>query len=104
MQDGKGSTPYIRSFLKKVILEIESAGDVVADELYEQFAFSMTSLKVHMCYFVSCLPRLQNKKTKKKVTNLCYALCKRVMIYQRETQGSLGKFRFFTLLVSVCEQ
>ncbi|KAI3747471.1 hypothetical protein L6452_09928 [Arctium lappa] len=43
--DGKGSAPYIRSFLKKVILEIESAGAVVADELYEQFAFNMTSLK-----------------------------------------------------------
>lgn len=43
--DGKGSTPYIRSFLKKVILEIESAGAVVADELYEQFVFNMTSLK-----------------------------------------------------------
>ncbi|KAJ9541049.1 hypothetical protein OSB04_027555 [Centaurea solstitialis] len=43
--DGKGNTPYIRSSLKKFILEIESAGAVVADELYEQFAFSMTSLK-----------------------------------------------------------
>ncbi|KAI3798586.1 hypothetical protein L1987_33863 [Smallanthus sonchifolius] len=43
--DGKGHTPYITSFLKKVILEVESAGDAVIDELYEQLAFYMTSLK-----------------------------------------------------------
>ncbi|KAI3794521.1 hypothetical protein L1987_37153 [Smallanthus sonchifolius] len=42
---GKGHTPYITSFLKKVILEVESAGDAVIDELYEQLAFYMTSLK-----------------------------------------------------------
>ncbi|XP_076910224.1 uncharacterized protein LOC143567795 [Bidens hawaiensis] len=43
--DGKGHTPYIKSFLKKVILEVESAADVVIDELYEQLSFYMTSLK-----------------------------------------------------------
>lgn len=43
--DGKGHTPYIKSFLKKAILEIESAGDVVVDELYEQFLCYMNSLK-----------------------------------------------------------
>lgn len=43
--DGKGYTPYVRSILKKLILEIESTGGVVCDELYEQFAFYMTSMK-----------------------------------------------------------
>ncbi|KAL4578012.1 hypothetical protein LXL04_014127 [Taraxacum kok-saghyz] len=43
--DGKGHVPYIRSFLKKLILEIESEGAVVIDELYEQLAFYMASLK-----------------------------------------------------------
>ncbi|KAL8246682.1 hypothetical protein R6Q59_007898 [Mikania micrantha] len=43
--DGKGHTPYITSFLKKIILEVESGTDVVIDELYEQLSFYMTSLK-----------------------------------------------------------
>ncbi|KAJ0464444.1 putative lysine methyltransferase, S-adenosyl-L-methionine-dependent methyltransferase [Helianthus annuus] len=43
--DGKGHTPYVTSFLKKVVLEVESAADVVIDELYEQLSFYMTSLK-----------------------------------------------------------
>ncbi|KAI7729349.1 hypothetical protein M8C21_017430 [Ambrosia artemisiifolia] len=43
--DGKGHTPYVTSFLKKVILEVESAGDVVIDELYEQLSIYMISLK-----------------------------------------------------------
>lgn len=43
--NGKGHTPYIKSFLKKVILEIESAGAVVIDELYEQLSIYMTTLK-----------------------------------------------------------
>ncbi|XP_076912188.1 uncharacterized protein LOC143570414 [Bidens hawaiensis] len=43
--DGKGHTPYIQSFLKKVILEVESAAGVVIDELYEQLSLYMTSSK-----------------------------------------------------------
>nr|XP_043634160.1 putative uncharacterized protein DDB_G0277003 isoform X2 [Erigeron canadensis] len=43
--EGKGHTPYIKSFLKKLILEIESANAVVVDQLYEQFSFYMASLK-----------------------------------------------------------
>ncbi|KAM0038820.1 putative lysine methyltransferase, S-adenosyl-L-methionine-dependent methyltransferase [Helianthus debilis subsp. tardiflorus] len=43
--DGKGHTPYVTSFLKKVVLEVESAADVVIDELYEQLSFYMTSFK-----------------------------------------------------------
>ncbi|KAJ0468977.1 putative lysine methyltransferase, S-adenosyl-L-methionine-dependent methyltransferase [Helianthus annuus] len=43
--DGKGHTPYVTSFLKKVVLEVESAADVVIDELYKQLSFYMTSLK-----------------------------------------------------------
>ncbi|GJS79149.1 protein-lysine N-methyltransferase EEF2KMT isoform X1, partial [Tanacetum coccineum] len=44
-QNGIGHTPYVKSFLKKVILEIESAGAVVIDELYEQLSVYMTTLK-----------------------------------------------------------
>lgn len=51
LQNGKGHTPYVKSFLKKVILEIESAGAVVIDELYEQLSIYMTTLKVHICYY-----------------------------------------------------
>lgn len=43
--DKKAHAPYIRSFLKKLILEIESDGAVVVDELYEELAFYMASLK-----------------------------------------------------------
>lgn len=46
MQDGKFYVPYLKSFLKKIIVEVESQGFEVLDELYEQLAFFMTSLKV----------------------------------------------------------
>lgn len=38
--------PYLRRFLKKLILEIESEGEDVLDELYEHYAFYLTSLQV----------------------------------------------------------
>ncbi|XP_071707530.1 uncharacterized protein [Rutidosis leptorrhynchoides] len=43
--DGKVHAPYMKSFLKKVILEVESADAVVTDELYDQFFFYMHSWK-----------------------------------------------------------
>ncbi|GMP60604.1 hypothetical protein CsSME_00023393 [Camellia sinensis var. sinensis] len=43
--DGKSRMPYLKSFLKKLIAEVESQGLEVLDELYERFAFYMTSLK-----------------------------------------------------------
>ncbi|KAI8016171.1 Protein-lysine N-methyltransferase EEF2KMT [Camellia lanceoleosa] len=43
--DGKSRMPYLKSFLKKLIVEVESQGLEVLDELYERFAFYMTSLK-----------------------------------------------------------
>ncbi|CAL5400612.1 unnamed protein product [Camellia sinensis] len=43
--DGKSRMPYLKSFLKKLIVEVESQGLEVLDELYERFAFCMTSLK-----------------------------------------------------------
>lgn len=46
LQDGKYHAPYLRSFLKKLIVEVESTGDVVLDELYEKYTSYMTSLKV----------------------------------------------------------
>lgn len=46
MQDGKSHAPYGRNFLKKLITEVELNHGVVLDELYEQYAYYMTSLKV----------------------------------------------------------
>ncbi|KAL2514741.1 S-adenosyl-L-methionine-dependent methyltransferase superfamily protein [Forsythia ovata] len=43
--DVKWQGPYLKRFLKKLIVEIESSGGVVLDELYEQYAFYMTSLQ-----------------------------------------------------------
>ncbi|XP_057503568.1 protein-lysine N-methyltransferase EFM3 [Actinidia eriantha] len=43
--DGKSHAPYLKSFLKKLIIEVESQGFEVLDELYERLAFYMTSLK-----------------------------------------------------------
>ncbi|KAM7511749.1 hypothetical protein LguiB_010624 [Lonicera macranthoides] len=43
--DEKYHAPYLRSFLKKLIVEVESTGDVVLDELYEKYTSYMTSLK-----------------------------------------------------------
>ncbi|KAI5658950.1 hypothetical protein M9H77_27743 [Catharanthus roseus] len=37
--------PYLKRFLKKLIAEIESKGDVVLEELYEHYVFYLTSLK-----------------------------------------------------------
>ncbi|XP_065625133.1 uncharacterized protein LOC136065596 isoform X1 [Quercus suber] len=37
--------PYLKNFLKKLIAEIEVNHDLVLDELYEQYAYYMTSLK-----------------------------------------------------------
>ncbi|XP_050223544.1 uncharacterized protein LOC126673438 isoform X2 [Mercurialis annua] len=42
----KGNEPYLKNFIKKLILEIESShGTTVLDELYEQYGYYMTSLK-----------------------------------------------------------
>ncbi|GLT94996.1 hypothetical protein SLE2022_127030 [Rubroshorea leprosula] len=43
--DGNGCAPYMKKFLKKLIMEIESNHGNVLDELYEQYASYMTSLK-----------------------------------------------------------
>ncbi|KAK9146766.1 hypothetical protein Sjap_006669 [Stephania japonica] len=41
---------YVRNFLKKVIVDVESSGGEVLDELYEHFAYYMTSLQlICMC-------------------------------------------------------
>ncbi|KAL0442535.1 UNVERIFIED_CONTAM: putative uncharacterized protein DDB [Sesamum latifolium] len=50
--DLKWQGPYLKRFLKKLILEIESSGVLVLDELYEQYASFMISLQVHCV----CLP------------------------------------------------
>ncbi|KAB1202283.1 hypothetical protein CJ030_MR8G008681 [Morella rubra] len=42
---GKHHAPYLKNFLKKLITEIELNHGAVLDELYEQYAFYMTSLK-----------------------------------------------------------
>lgn len=46
MQDGNFHVPYLTSVLKKIIVEVESHGFEVLDELYERIAFYMTSVKV----------------------------------------------------------
>ncbi|XAR49087.1 hypothetical protein NMG60_11032146 [Bertholletia excelsa] len=43
--DEKSHAPYLKSFLKKLIGEVESQDVDVLDELYERFAFYMISLK-----------------------------------------------------------
>ncbi|XP_062145385.1 uncharacterized protein LOC133852634 [Alnus glutinosa] len=42
---GKFHVPYLKSFLKKLITEVELNHGVVLDELYEQYAYYMISLK-----------------------------------------------------------
>ena len=49
MQARKGHAPYLKSFLKKLINENESNCSEVLDELYEQYAYLMTSMKVKAC-------------------------------------------------------
>ncbi|KAL2244681.1 UNVERIFIED_CONTAM: hypothetical protein Sindi_2736300 [Sesamum indicum] len=44
--DLKWQGPYLKRFLKKLILEIESSGGLVLDELYEQYASYMISLQL----------------------------------------------------------
>lgn len=46
MQAENFHAPYLKNFLKKLIAEIELNHDLVLDELYEQYAYYMTSLKV----------------------------------------------------------
>lgn len=46
MRDGEFNGTYLKRFLKKLIAEIECNGDVVLEELYEEYAFLLTSLKV----------------------------------------------------------
>ncbi|GAB2287353.1 hypothetical protein Dimus_021732 [Dionaea muscipula] len=41
----RSHAPYLRNFLKKVIAEVESSGDEVLEEIYEQFAYYMSSMK-----------------------------------------------------------
>ncbi|KAG9149804.1 hypothetical protein Leryth_024593 [Lithospermum erythrorhizon] len=43
--DGKLHVPYMKNWLKKLILEVESKGVVVLDELYEQYTMYMTSIR-----------------------------------------------------------
>ncbi|KAK4440153.1 putative uncharacterized protein DDB [Sesamum alatum] len=43
--DLKWQGPYLKRFLKKLILEIESSGGLVLDELYEQYASYMISIQ-----------------------------------------------------------
>ncbi|XP_058216449.1 uncharacterized protein LOC131327352 isoform X1 [Rhododendron vialii] len=43
--DGNFHVPYLKSVLKKIIVEVESHGFEVLDELYERIAFYMTSVK-----------------------------------------------------------
>ncbi|KAL7003038.1 hypothetical protein U1Q18_004196 [Sarracenia purpurea var. burkii] len=43
--DEKTHPPFLKSFLKKLIVEVESQGFEVLDKLYERLAFYMTSLK-----------------------------------------------------------
>lgn len=53
LQDVKCNLPYLKRFLKKLIVEIESNGDVVLDELYEKYIYCLASVKVNIfknCY------------------------------------------------------
>lgn len=43
--DVKCNLPYLKRFLKKLIVEIESNGDVVLDELYEKYIYCLASVK-----------------------------------------------------------
>ncbi|MCD7471877.1 hypothetical protein HAX54_012651 [Datura stramonium] len=43
--DVKCNFPYLKRFLKKLIIEIESNGDVVLDELYEKYTYCLASVK-----------------------------------------------------------
>uniref|UniRef100_A0A7N2L3A3 FAM86 N-terminal domain-containing protein n=1 Tax=Quercus lobata TaxID=97700 RepID=A0A7N2L3A3_QUELO len=45
MQAENFHAPYLKNFLKKLIAEIELNHDLVLDELYEQYAYYMASLK-----------------------------------------------------------
>ncbi|MCL7037918.1 hypothetical protein MKW94_007396 [Papaver nudicaule] len=44
-EDNRPSDLYMKNFLKKVIVEVESSCIEVMDELYEQFSYYMTSVK-----------------------------------------------------------
>ncbi|KAI3975728.1 hypothetical protein MKX01_023154 [Papaver californicum] len=44
-EDNPPSDLYVKNFLKKVIVEVESSSIEVLDELYEQFSYYMTSVK-----------------------------------------------------------
>lgn len=60
---GKFHAPYLKNFLKKLIAEIELNHDDVLDELYERYAYYMTSLKddnvvignARVCKYISFL-------------------------------------------------
>ncbi|CAN4125025.1 unnamed protein product [Withania somnifera] len=43
--DVECNLPYLKRFLKKLIVEIESNGDVVLDELYEKYIYCLASVK-----------------------------------------------------------
>lgn len=46
LKSGEKCQPlYLKNFLKKLIREVESAGDVVLDEFYELYAYYMESIK-----------------------------------------------------------
>lgn len=46
VKDVKVQADYVKRLLKKLIFEVESSGGIVLDELYEQCASYMISLKV----------------------------------------------------------
>lgn len=55
MQVGKAYAPYLRNFLKKLIVEVESIHGEVLDEIYELYADIITSLKVKLLMDLSYL-------------------------------------------------
>lgn len=48
MQVGKGYVPYLKNFLKKLIVEVESNHGEVLDEIYERYTEIITSFKVKL--------------------------------------------------------
>ncbi|CAH9073607.1 unnamed protein product [Cuscuta epithymum] len=60
--DVKPYPPYLRSFLKKLIFEIESSGEVVIDELYEKYVYQ-TSVK-------GSVSMKENERLSKKISFL----------------------------------
>ncbi|KAL8159552.1 hypothetical protein V2J09_001089 [Rumex salicifolius] len=62
---------YLKNFLKKLIREVESAGDVVLDEFYEQYADYTTSIKFTV---LGCIVSVEISEA------LCYSSSKRLVV------------------------